>query len=123
MDAPDFDIAPVIWGRRIWGQRVAEFFSRHPHSAASGCRQATQIDDLARLGCRVTWMMGRDGLRWSGQEIRREMKASQVKIRELAAAMDVTQVRVRQIRKDGIIGPVSILDTRQGINEAAAKKT
>jgi hypothetical protein len=55
----------------------------------------------------------------SGREIRAAMRAAGVRIADVAASMQVTQKRVRQVRLNGVRGLLFVRDWLEGIEGAA----
>lgn len=57
-----------------------------------------------------------------GAEIRGKMLTAGVRIRDVAAAMDITQKRVRAVRDKGISGRAYVQDWTEGIEKASAMR-
>ena len=51
----------------------------------------------------------------SGETIRKAMRRNGKTIRSLAAAMNITQARVRHVRRHGVAGTAFVLDWTQAL--------
>jgi hypothetical protein len=60
------------------------------------------------------------GYLYSGKRIVRDMRRNRMSIRELALRMDITQVRVRQVRAEGVTG-VAIQDWFEAIRRVGVR--